>query len=62
VVVAPPVEADLPEAESDADLDARLDRALAASSFKQAVADVAAATGLPRRRVYARALARKSRS
>jgi 16S rRNA (cytidine1402-2'-O)-methyltransferase len=52
VVVGPaPAEA------TDADeLDARLRAALAGSSVKQAVADVAAATGLPRRHVYARAL------
>jgi len=52
VVVGPaPAEA------ADADeLDARLHAALAGASVKQAVAEVAAATGLPRRIVYARAL------
>ena len=39
------------------DLDALLRTALAAHSLKQAVAQVTAATGLPRRQVYARALA-----
>lgn len=51
VVVGPP-EQDDPE-----DLDARLRAALAANSVKDAAALVAAATGLPRRLVYARALA-----
>jgi 16S rRNA (cytidine1402-2'-O)-methyltransferase len=40
-----------------ADLDAHLRAALARSSLKQAVAEVAAATGLARSKVYARALA-----
>lgn len=39
------------------DLDAKLGAALAAHSLKQAVAQVTAATGLPRKQVYARALA-----
>lgn len=39
------------------DLDAKLEAALAAHSLKQAVAQVTAATGLPRKQVYARALA-----
>ena len=53
VVVGPPAE----EAPDEADLDARLRAALATRSVKQAVAQVAAETGLPRRQVYARALA-----
>jgi 16S rRNA (cytidine1402-2'-O)-methyltransferase len=44
------------EAADEDDLDARLRAALAGGSVKQAVADVTAATGLPRRVVYARAL------
>jgi 16S rRNA (cytidine1402-2'-O)-methyltransferase len=52
VVVGPaPAEA----ADAD-DLDARLRAALAGSSVKQAVAEVTASSGLPRRLVYARAL------
>ena len=53
VVIAPaPAEA------TDADdLDARLRAALAGHTLKQAVAEVTAATGLPRKQVYARALA-----
>jgi 16S rRNA (cytidine1402-2'-O)-methyltransferase len=39
------------------DLDGALRSALAAMSLKDASAAVAAATGLPRREVYARALA-----
>ena len=47
-----------PEELADADdLDARLRAALAGATLKQAVADVTAATGLPRKQVYARALA-----
>lgn len=44
-------------AAAEAELDARLGEALARMSLRDAVAAVAAATGLPRRRVYARALA-----
>ncbi len=44
------------EAEDAEDLDLHLRRALAAHSLKDAAALVAAATGLPRRTVYARAL------
>jgi 16S rRNA (cytidine1402-2'-O)-methyltransferase len=51
IVVGPP-EQDDPE-----DLDVRLRTALEANSVKDAAALVAAATGLPRRLVYARALA-----
>lgn len=54
VVVAPP-SADAP-AETGEALDARLERALETESVRDAAAAVAAATGLPRRRVYARAL------
>jgi 16S rRNA (cytidine1402-2'-O)-methyltransferase len=45
------------EAMADVDLDALLHAALADGSVKEAVAQVTAATGLPRRQVYARALA-----
>jgi 16S rRNA (cytidine1402-2'-O)-methyltransferase len=51
VVIGPP-EQDDPE-----DLDGRLREALAANTLKDAAALVAAATGLPRKLVYARALA-----
>ena len=46
-----------PEAEDPEDLDGRLAEALAGNSVKDAAALVAAATGLPRKLVYARALA-----
>jgi 16S rRNA (cytidine1402-2'-O)-methyltransferase len=52
VVVAPPAQEDDPE-----DLDERLRAALAGNSVKDAAALVAVATGLPRKLVYARALA-----
>ncbi len=52
VVVAPPEQEDDPE-----DLDERLRAALAGNSVKDAAALVAVATGLPRKLVYARALA-----
>jgi 16S rRNA (cytidine1402-2'-O)-methyltransferase len=52
-VVVGPAPADAPDVE---DIDARLREALASGSVKQAVAQVTAATGLPRRQVYARAL------
>jgi 16S rRNA (cytidine1402-2'-O)-methyltransferase len=55
VLLAPPAETDA-EAEPE-DLDARLRAALATGSLKQAVATVTGETGLPRRQVYARALA-----
>ena len=45
------------EAPQQADLDALLRAALGQSSLKEAVAQVTAATGLPRKEVYARALA-----
>ncbi len=51
VLVGPPEEAD------QEDLDGQLTRALATHSVKDAAALVAAATGLPRKLVYARALA-----
>jgi 16S rRNA (cytidine1402-2'-O)-methyltransferase len=53
VVVAPPPEEAPPEAE---EVDALLRQALARASVKDAVAEVAAATGLARRDVYQRAL------
>jgi 16S rRNA (cytidine1402-2'-O)-methyltransferase len=56
VLVGPPEEAD-PE-----DLDGRLEAALASHSVKDAAALVAAATGLPRKLVYARALALSART
>jgi 16S rRNA (cytidine1402-2'-O)-methyltransferase len=55
VVVAPPEEA--PAAVAAEMLDARLEEALRRMSLKDASAAVAATTGLPRRTVYARALA-----
>ena len=54
VVVAPPAGQD---AEPDPDdVDALLRAALERASVKEAVAEVASVTGMPRRRVYARAL------
>jgi len=53
ILVAPAADEDAPEA----DLDALLRAALASHRLREAVAQVAAATGLPRRQVYARALA-----
>jgi 16S rRNA (cytidine1402-2'-O)-methyltransferase len=55
VLLAPPAETDAEAAPED--LDARLRAALATGSLKQAVATVTGETGLPRRQVYARALA-----
>jgi len=52
IVVAPPET----EQASGADIDALLHRALARTSVKEAVAEVASATGAPRRAVYSRAL------
>ncbi len=52
LVIGPPEE----EAASDADIDAALRQALRSLSVKDAAAAVAAATGRPRRDVYARAL------
>ncbi len=45
------------EVTEEADVDALLQAAIATVSLKEAVAQVTAATGLPRRQVYARALA-----
>ena len=61
VVIAPP--ADNAAAEGEAMLDERLAQPLEHDSVRDAAAAVAAATGLPKRMVYARALelARKSR-
>ena len=56
VLVGPPEEAD-PE-----DLDGQLAQALASHSVKDAAALVATATGLPRKVVYARALAMSAQS
>ena len=53
VVVAPPVE----ESATESDVDALLRDALARVSVKDAVGEVALATGRPRREVYQRALA-----
>jgi 16S rRNA (cytidine1402-2'-O)-methyltransferase len=53
VVVGPPIAG----APSEADLDAALERALVDASVRDAADEVAAALGLPRRTVYARALA-----
>src|SRR5436305_5729986 len=54
IVIAPPSAAERPSA---ADIDALLYAALARTSVKEAVAEVAAATGEPRRAIYSRALA-----
>ncbi len=53
VVIAPPQAAEQPSAE---DTDTLLGNALSRGSLKDAVAEVAAATGLPRRELYQRAL------
>lgn len=55
IVVGPPVEA---EPVSDEQLDAALDEALARLTPSRAAADVATRLGVPRKRVYARALER----
>ncbi len=55
VVIGPPL-ADTKNAVSDDDLDSQLEAALSHDSLRDAVAAVAQATGLPRRRVYGRAL------
>jgi 16S rRNA (cytidine1402-2'-O)-methyltransferase len=55
IVVAPPAaDADAPQA---GEVDALLRRALKRASVKDAVSEVAAATGRPRREIYRRALA-----
>jgi 16S rRNA (cytidine1402-2'-O)-methyltransferase len=53
LVIAPPAPAEQPSA---AEIDALLLAALARTTLKEAVAEVAAATGEPRRAVYSRAL------
>ena len=53
VIIGPPGKSQAPEI----DLDALLAQAMARTSTKEAVAQIAAETGLPRRQVYARALA-----
>jgi len=53
IVVAPPRAAD----DDEIDLDAELRRTLTIMSLRDAVAEVATITGLPRRQVYSRALA-----
>ncbi|MEK9672070.1 MAG: 16S rRNA (cytidine(1402)-2'-O)-methyltransferase [Rhodospirillaceae bacterium] len=58
IVVGPP--GDAPEA-SDADVDALLIKALKNGSVKDAAAEVAAATGMARKAVYARALEIKNK-
>jgi 16S rRNA (cytidine1402-2'-O)-methyltransferase len=52
-VIAPPGE----PASDAADLDALLQQALARVSVKEAVGEIAAVTGRPRREIYQRALA-----
>jgi len=52
IVIAPPAA----EQASASDIDALLQSALARTSVKEAVAEVASATGAPRRAVYSRAL------
>ncbi len=54
IVIAPPLEEERPSPE---DADRLLRDALARASLKDAVAEISAATGLPRRDVYQRALA-----
>ena len=58
VLVGPPGAPEVPQ--DDSALDARLAHHLARLSVKDAVAVVAEETGLPRKRVYARAVALKS--
>ena len=53
IVIAPPAEAAAPDAD---DVDALIRAALARVSVKDAVGEIVAATGLPRRDVYQRAL------
>lgn len=60
LVIGPPLPPEaVPAADVEAGLDALLRAALARLSLKQAVAETAEATGLPRRQVYQRALALK---
>jgi 16S rRNA (cytidine1402-2'-O)-methyltransferase len=60
VVVAPPIEE--AKAMSADDLDAMLAPLLARKSLREAVAEASITTGLPRRQVYARALALKEKT
>jgi 16S rRNA (cytidine1402-2'-O)-methyltransferase len=53
LVIAPP----LPQSAEATDVDALLRRALERVSVKEAVGEIAAVTGLPRREIYQRALA-----
>src|SRR5690606_32662201 len=61
IVVGPPEVGHPAGKETEEELDAALDAALARMSLRDAVAAVAAATGRKRRDVYARALARMER-
>jgi 16S rRNA (cytidine1402-2'-O)-methyltransferase len=54
VVVGPPGEADAPD---DADIDRKIQAAMKKLSLKDAASAIAAETGLPRKEIYARALA-----
>jgi len=58
IVVGPPE----PEAPREADIDTRLDRLLDTHSLRDAVAQLAAETGIPRRSLYDRALARQPKA
>jgi 16S rRNA (cytidine1402-2'-O)-methyltransferase len=58
VIVGPPA---AQTTVTDEDIDAQLSTALETASLREASAAVAAATGLPRRQVYARALALKGK-
>jgi len=58
IVVGPPE----PEAPREADIDTRLDRLLETHSLRDAVAQLAAETGIPRRSLYDRALARQRKA
>jgi len=62
VVVIGAPDAEVATVEAAEGLDARLETALEGHSLKEAVARVAADTGLPRRQVYARALELKPRA
>jgi 16S rRNA (cytidine1402-2'-O)-methyltransferase len=58
MVIGPPE----PDASAPADIDGQLDAKLARLSLRDAVAELAAETGLPRRSLYDRALARRRES
>jgi 16S rRNA (cytidine1402-2'-O)-methyltransferase len=60
IVVGPPGADAAADRNTEADLDAALQAALATNSVREAAALVAAETGLPRRQVYARALRLRS--